>query len=509
MKQTSDWLTCRYDDECGGIRWSEEEMCLAHLAESDQQQAMAALEPGSDVDLRGTSISEDLCKRLLDALTPAGHTAPLFGSARFDQARFAGDAWFDQATFSGVARFQEAPFNGEAWFGKATFSEDAGFDQATFNGRWEGAFRCEGALRVGGAVVAKAARLDVDARVVDLSRVRFVAPMELVVRRGVLRLEGAAAEATVSVVGPTQAVGGDDRGSHGPGGSGPARATLVSLAGVDAANVVLKDVDLSRCVFTGALNLDQIRLEGDCELRTSPRGWRWGKAVIPVRRWTGRRVLAEEAAWRSGTAARRPALARAGWQIPELPDAPEVPVATLAQLAVLYRQLRKALEDGKNTPGASDFYYGETEARRLNPRTARGERWLLHAYWLLSGYALRTSRALGFLAVTAAITFLLMMAVGLPDTQPSTEISGNVPTSGGPVTLTESTPDPDLTLPWSRRFTATRADLAGLVVVNSVIFRTTDDTYTAPGTWIEIISRIGEPVLLGFGAVAARGRVQR
>jgi hypothetical protein len=35
-----------------------------------------------------------------------------------------------------------------------------------------------------------------------------------------------------------------------------------------------------------------------------------------------------------------------------------------AQLALVYRALRKALEDGANAPGAADFYYGEMEMRR-------------------------------------------------------------------------------------------------------------------------------------------------
>ena len=179
-------------------------------------------------------------------------------------------------------------------------------------------------------------------------------------------------------------------------------------------------------------------------------------------------------------------------------------------LAVLYRQLRKALEDGKDTPGAADFYYGEMEARRHDTEgTPRGERWLLHAYWLLSGYALRASRALGFLAATAAVTFLLMLALGLPDNQLDPQITGTIPAPGGRAALSESTPDPALTLPFGQRFSLARADQAGLVVVNSVIFRSTDATLTEPGTWIEIISRIGEPILLGFAAVAARGRVQR
>src|SRR6185503_13433161 len=170
---------------------------------------------------------------------------------------------------------------------------------------------------------------------------------------------------------------------------------------------------------------------------------------------------------------------------------------------------RKALEDGKNAPGAADFYYDEMEARRHDLGTPRGERWLLHAYWLLSGYALRASRALGFLAATATVTFLLMLAVGLPDSQPSTQITGTIPPRGGTTVLTEAAPNPALDLPWAERFTADRAEQAALVVVNSVIFRTTNDTYTTPGTWIEIVSRIGEPVLLAFAAVAARGRIQR
>jgi hypothetical protein len=149
------------------------------------------------------------------------------------------------------------------------------------------------------------------------------------------------------------------------------------------------------------------------------------------------------------------------------------------------------------------------EARRHDTQgTPRGERWLLHAYWLLAGYALRATRALGFLAA-AAVTFLLVMAVGLPDTQPDQQITGTVPAPGGHGALTESAPDPVLTLPWSQRFTGGRADQAAQIVVNAVVFRSTSDTLTGAGTWIGIISRIGEPALLALAVVAARGRIQR
>jgi hypothetical protein len=289
--------------------------------------------------------------------------------------------------------------------------------------------------------------------------------------------------------------------------SGDPRTKVTSLAGVDAANIVLTDVDLSGCVFSGAHHLDQIRLEGRCLFAAAPRGWHRVNARILLLRWTRRKVLAEEAAWR--TDPRHGTVAHAGWINPSRWGRP-VPAPSPAQLAVLYRQLRKALEDGKDAPGAADFYYGEMEARRHDTEsTPRAERALLHAYWLLSGYALRASRALGFLAATAFATFLLLLALGLPDNQLDPQITGSVPAAGGDVVLTQSTPDPALTLPLDQRFTTQRANQAALVVVNSVIFRSTGTALTGPGTWIEIISRIGEPALLGFAAVAARGRVQR
>ncbi|SDM66339.1 hypothetical protein SAMN05216259_101101 [Actinacidiphila guanduensis] len=50
---------------------------------------------------------------------------------------------------------------------------------------------------------------------------------------------------------------------------------------------------------------------------------------------------------------------------------------------------------------------------------------------------------------------------------------------------------------------------AALVVVNSVVFRSSGQNLTTPGTVIEMLSRIGEPVLLGLAALAVRGRVKR
>ncbi|WP_370343304.1 hypothetical protein [Catenulispora sp. MAP5-51] len=42
-----------------------------------------------------------------------------------------------------------------------------------------------------------------------------------------------------------------------------------------------------------------------------------------------------------------------------------------------------------------------------------------------------------------------------------------------------------------------------------MIFRSTNATLTGAGTWIAIVSRIGEPILLALAVLAARGRVHR
>ncbi len=91
-------------------------------------------------------------------------------------------------------------------------------------------------------------------------------------------------------------------------------------------------------------------------------------------------------------------------------DAPDA--ATIA--GGIYRALRKGLEDSGNEPGAADFYYGEMEMRRLarrgtktgNRAQPRAESALLAAYWAVSGYGLRASRAI------AAIVVLILVGVG-------------------------------------------------------------------------------------------------
>jgi hypothetical protein len=48
-----------------------------------------------------------------------------------------------------------------------------------------------------------------------------------------------------------------------------------------------------------------------------------------------------------------------------------------------------------------------------------------------------------------------------------------------------------------------------LITINSVVFRSAGQDLTLPGTYIEMTSRVVEPVLLALALLAVRGRVKR
>jgi hypothetical protein len=279
---------------------------------------------------------------------------------------------------------------------------------------------------------------------------------------------------------------------------------ITQLTGVDAELLVLNDVDLSECSFTGAYHLDQITLEGDCRFAAPPQGINWGASVIPVRLWTQRKTLSDEVFWRS----RRPVkpLDRKGWATS---GTSAVKPPSTQNIAATYRQLRKAFEDGLNEPGAADFYYGEMEMRRRDEHASRSERGLLHIYWAVSGFGLRASRAIGWLVISMAVTIVLMMGWGLPNQAARQTATGIASPPGKETTLVIEVPKQKLTLPFDERWTASRLERSGRIVANSVILRSSGQGLTSAGAWIEMVSRFAEPILLGLAILAIRGRVKR
>ncbi|MFG2895011.1 pentapeptide repeat-containing protein [Streptomyces sp. NPDC048248] len=441
------------------------------------------------------------------------------GRASFERATFDGGAWFvrtdmaDTAVFGGVkfnaeASFFGAKFRGGAWFGGAEFRGDTWFRRAEFHGDVSflkvtfehvatvGPLVCTGTLDLSEALFGAAVTIEVAADAVHCRRTRWMSTAALRLRNATVDLSDAVLEHPVSIAARSRPFTADGEVLPELSLSSP-HVRVLTLRGVDAAHLVLTDIDLSDCRFAGTIHLDQLRLEGRYRLATSPSGVR-RRGVWPVR-WTPRRTLAEEHHWR----ATRQAGAE-GWT--PAPETEEVLVP--AALAPVYRQLRKAFEDAKHEPGAADFYYGEMEMRRHADDIPWSERSLLTLYWALSGYGLRAARALGWLLVAMTVTLMAMMLWGLPQGEGKSTSTGTL--TGRSITMTSGTPAPvNPDEPYLDRLSSKRFERSLRVVVNSVIFRSSGQDLTTAGTYTEMLSRLTEPALLGLAVLGIRGRVKR
>jgi hypothetical protein len=352
---------------------------------------------------------------------------------------------------------------------------------------------------------------------------------------------------------------------------------LTSLTRANIGELVLSDVVLDDCEFVGALGLDKLRIGPGCSFRLTPR-WRkgrwlkvrWPKARYVANRWrkseyrkvqwrkardvanqwrkseyrkvqwrkardvanqwrkiqwwkdqwrnghwlegrvwkarrlARRRIIAEEINWRKAHVANA-----AGTKKLDFLPAPDI--------AEIYRDLRNGLEEGKNEPGAADFYYGEMEMRRLAAREptvgstdrrrrppSRAERALLNGYWAASGYGLRASPSLVTLAVLLIGAALLYtspsFAIATP--QPPTQITKGDTKSG----LVTSTQPPSGAAP---HFLST-LDYSARESI-SLLQNRGDSTVTpkGPGKILDIILRLAGPVLLALSVLAFRARIRR
>lgn len=570
----TDWPTCTADEgRCTGRRIDGFKRCLAHLTGDDLDTALARYTPGADVDLRGTTMAPGLLRRLLACMSdsgdpdqlsprlgqvdfrhchfstqPSAHTvdaasgkrasqsfhfvgATFTGDARFDGATFTREAGFDGATFTGEAGFAGVTFTRNAWFDGATFTGDARFTGATFTRRALLGPLSADRLVLDRASFAQRSIIEAETGAFSADDTRFDGGAELRLRYARVSLQRTFFGGPSSLSGAPPPVTAEQRaGAATPeqistwvttrGGGNLALVSaspplelenwvpqLLSVQETDLAQLTLADVDLRWCRFTGAHQLDKLRLEGRGPFNRPP-WWQTGWAWPPVWRWTARRVLAEEHPWR----ARR--TKSAGWAtaLPDLHGSVQAPPVSPERLAVLYRSLRKALEDGKNEPGAGDFYYGEMEARRHAPSTSRAERALLTVYWLVSGYGQRASRALAVLAATVTALFVLLTVYGLPQESAVQQMTGTIPAAvagqAQQVSLEVRTAPTTLPPP-GQRWTAERANRALRIALGSVVFRDTDQRLTPAGVWTVMAGRALGPLLLALAALAIRARVKR
>ncbi|MDX3854154.1 pentapeptide repeat-containing protein [Streptomyces sp. AK02-01A] len=432
----------------------------------------------------------------------AGFLSVTFGAAAgFQSVTFESSALFISATVQGDADFRWATFQDEARFESAAIRGDALLDQAVFKRSVSlGPLVCAGRVGLSGVVFSGPVALSLAARRLECRRTRWSSTAEFRLRYATVDFAHAVFEYPLTIATeaePFVLTDGRPVAEEVLAGEPDAAVRMASLRGVDAAHLVLADVDLSGCLFTGTVHLDQLRLEGTCFFDKVPPRTRW-RRWRPIR-FTQRRTLAEEHHWRASQPSAVP-----GWNVAVFGAAQIGP----AQLAPVYRALRKAFEDGKNEPGAADFYYGEMEMRRRDrTNTTRAERGLLHAYWGLSGYGLRAVRALGWLAAAMLITIVLLMGFGIPQDSPKQEATGTVPPGGGKVTFEIEKDDPQN--PTGNRLTDDRFEKALNVTLNSVVFRASGQDLTTAGTYIEMTSRLLEPSLLALAVLAVRGRIKR
>ncbi|WP_226487671.1 pentapeptide repeat-containing protein [Streptomyces parvulus] len=420
--------------------------------------------------------------------------------ALFKGATFSAKASFARAQFQKIAEFQGVKFGNVASFSETEFMQIAHFDDAAsdadmvFNrARFTelprlGPIRCKGHL--------------------DLSHTRFDQPVLLIADassaliRHTIFLSHASAQLTGANLDLTHAVLNQPMDIIGTPATidfetGSIQSVSVSsLRGVDCAMLTLAGVSLTNCTFSGAVHLDQLRLEGRWHFNASPHGF----SFTPPFRYTRRQVIEEERRRRSLSGRRNSQIV---WGSPPIDRSTPRHDA----LAIIYRQLRKSREDAKDEPGAADFYFGEMEMRRLSRNWSTSERWLLQVYWLLSGYGLRASRALGWLCLAMLTTILLMMGFGLPQNSPGQEATGVLPPNGGKITF--EIDQKDAANPDAERFNSGRFEKALKVTLNSVVFRSSGQELTTAGDYIEMASRFCEPALIGLAVLAIRGRVKR
>jgi Pentapeptide repeats (9 copies) len=497
-----EWPTCEQAG-CAGIRLASARMCLAHASEEETAAALKLISETGAIDARGVPITGALLERILTAAPRGENEEPLIKGCQFGGATLTGDAGFNGATFTGYPWFDGATFTGDAWFDRATFTGGALFGGATFKrragfagARFEQARQFGPLLAYRGLVLdevqfAQPVQIEVSSTGMCCRRARFAGGVQFRLRWARVVLDDADLAAP-SILAGIPRLSGEELARREEqiarawrrllAGEISEQPQLVSVRRANVAGLGLSNVSADDCRFAGAHNLDKLRLEPDVSFATAP------SPVDPSgRRWEGREVIAEERAWR----ANRARWSRRRWVAPSWPGWLDDQPGRLdpGQIAGLYRALRKGREDVKDEPGAADFYYGEMEMRRLASRpvnpigagrigaASRGrvERWILTAYWLVSGYGLRAWRAVAGLAVVTTLFAVAFHFVGFA-----------VPPR--PVSY------------WTSLLYAFRATLS-----------LTDDQVklTAWGQLLQGVLRLTGPVLLGLALLALRGRVKR
>jgi hypothetical protein len=362
-----DWDPCAAEASCRGIQ-VDGMNCLVHAGQGGER-FLADLDPGDDLDLRGTKIDSTMLARILLAVRRPGGKGSHLGRVIFDWVWFVDEIEFLDVRCDGSVGFDYA------WFGGSIVVNIESADSISFgNAQFEDSVYSMSIsashVDISDARFAGAGVMDVVAETILISGCRFQDRFNLYLSGKV-----EASDLTFEAEGSIQ---GRRRQPDGP------PAALQCLGG-DIGNLILDNVDMRECSFASSYRLDQLRMDGLILFASPPKQWRY----------TRRRVLADEYRWRGWAERRGDGLSP-------------------ARIAVTYRSLRKSFEDSKNEAGAGDFYYGEMEMRRHSEETSRSEKTILWFYWLFSGYGQRAARAVAALVVLVVTVATLLIVWGQP-----------------------------------------------------------------------------------------------
>ena len=451
--------------------------------------------------------------------------ANFVGVADFAHAVFKGPAYFDGATFDDRADFRQVEFQDHADFDEAAFKNGVNFRGAIFNDH--AGFERMLAAQDKAVFIAARFRSYVDfeqasfCNGLDMTGVTFqlarrLGPLDVCgsfVLDNCVFAERVSIDAIANRLSATSAVfadgarlgfGGGDIQMKGvdfgrattlsryqapdtPNEKQARRPRLLSLYGAQVASLSLSGINVEACRFFGAHGLESMIIEPSCKWRHTP----------PHRRCIDREILLEEEEWRLQDERKRHArrrLTRHHQKSPwarhsasnETGDAGAAEYTPLEpnQLAALYRALRKAREENKDQAGAGDLYYGEMEMRRRSELpVGRGrirafcDKLIITAYWLLSGYGLKASRAFAFWCSLIVIASFAITRWGL---------------------------NPSLPFPRSLAFTA--ESTSGHLRIAAI---PRGYELNGVGEGIRACLRILGPVLIGLWLLALRNRVKR
>lgn len=395
------------------------------------------------------------------------------GSLEMRSAHFSGDMTLHGTEVGGNAAFDHAHFGGSVDFGEVRIGAAVSFAgiRSTAADRF-GPIECAGTLSMSRATIGSACLMELRGALVDLSDLRLLAPV---------RIELGAGDVVIDRLDTTSrlvltASSADFAASS---------ARLISARGANLVTTVVSGLDVRPLRLDGAEGIDGLRIESGLNFEPAPRGPR-----------THRQVLAEEHRLRSdgSNANWDPWPCRAsGWAT--------AAAVSPGELARIYRGLRKAREDGRDAPGAADFYYGEMEMRRLEasrqfqrsgigfgPRLLHGgSLLLLQAYRFCGGYGVRPSRPL---------LLFLVMALATAAAVDCANLIHYLPAKQGAHALPPSNSDFE--------------EAVVFVFRSALLLPTSARTVVATGgEWIQIGCRVIGPVLIGLFAFGLRARVHR